>query len=41
MKKKFVAFALFIVGIASLASGCVVREGGYGHPYHHGYYRGW
>jgi hypothetical protein len=40
MKKKFVAFALFVVAIASVASGCVVREGYYGHPYHH-YYRGW
>jgi hypothetical protein len=38
MKRKFVGLALLAVILASVTSGCVVREG-YGH--HHHYYRGW
>jgi hypothetical protein len=35
MKKKFAGLAMFTVLIASLASGCIVRERYSNHPYHH------
>jgi len=38
MKKKFVGFAFIIAALVSVTSGCYV---GYGHPYHHHYYRGY
>jgi hypothetical protein len=42
MKKKMAGLALLTIMIASVASGCVVREGYGYHPYHHyHYYRGY
>ncbi|MDO3642115.1 hypothetical protein [Mucilaginibacter sp. L3T2-6] len=38
MKKKILAFALLLSAIATIGSGCVVREG-YGHPHHYHHYR--
>jgi hypothetical protein len=39
MKKRIFALALIIgAAVVSVTSGCYV---GYGHPYHHHYYRGY
>lgn len=38
MKKKFAGLALLAIIIASISSGCIVREGYGGHHYHHYYH---
>ncbi|MES2108269.1 MAG: hypothetical protein V4577_05965 [Bacteroidota bacterium] len=42
MKRKILAFALLLSAIATIGSGCVVRDGyghrGYYHHYHYNHY---